>query len=131
MADENDSTNKSPEEEVSEIEIKDEEAIEFDDYDKETDEPIDYVIKTIEEEEEIKEDFLENRVNDTIYFLNGKSRLVVSTSLLIFIICILNFIAWNFTGLKTLEYVGMLLSILLLISCTLGIMISYNVYNIS
>jgi len=132
MADENDSTNKSPEEEVSEIEIKDEEAIEFDDYDKETDEPIDYVKKTIEdEEEEIKEDFLENLVNDTIYFLNGKSRLVVSTSLLIFIICILNFIAWNFTGLKTLEYVGMLLSILLLISCTLGIMISYNVYNIS
>ena len=69
MADENDSTNKSPEEEVSEIEIKDEEAIEFDDYDKETDEPIDYVKKTIEdEEEEIKEDFLENLVNDTIYF---------------------------------------------------------------
>ena len=73
---------------------------------------------------------IKRKIKDTIRYLDGKSRSVVISALIIFIISIFNFIAWNFTELEVLKYVGTALAIFLLTACGLGILISFNVHNI-
>ena len=75
---------------------------------------------------EEEEPFFKRNIKKTIEYLDGKSRKVVSGALIIFLISIVNFIAWNFTESTNLEYLGTFLSFLLLLSCAAGILISYN-----
>ena len=92
--------------------------------------PIDYTKKLGEEEvEEEEESALVQYINNCIVYLDGKSRKVVLWTLGIFLISTFNFIAWNFVEHEFLEYTGVFLSTLLLISVICGILISYNVYN--
>ena len=109
--------------------------IEFEDEDSKPELPMDYERKLgIEEEEEEELPFFEKKINEAIQYLDGKSRKVVMGSLIVFLISIINFIAWNFTETGSelsinLEYLGTFLSLILLLSCAAGILISYNVYT--
>ena len=124
-------------EEVSEVEdeIENVDKIEFEDEDSKPELPIDYERKLGDDDEEEEElPFLEKKIKETIEYLDGKSRKVVTGSLVVFLISIINFIAWNFTETGSelsinLEYLGTFLSFLLLLACAAGILISYNVYT--
>lgn len=117
--------NEEPADEITSIEN-----LEFEDEDSKTELPIGYERKLGEEEEdEIEEGFLKQNIRKTIEYLNGKSRNVVMATLFVFLISILNFIAWNFTEIETLKYLGTVLATVLLIACGIGILISFNVYN--
>ena len=105
------------------------ENLEFEDEDSKTELPIGYDRKLGEEEEEKEPAFLQRNIRKTIDYLNGKSRNVVIATLLVFLISIINFIVWNFTGIEILKYVGTVLAAILLIACGIGILISFNVYN--
>ena len=105
------------------------ENLEFEDEDSKTELPIGYDRKLGEEEEEKEPAFLQRNIRKTIDYLNGKSRNVVIATLLVFLISIINFIVWNFTGIDILKYVGTVLAAILLIACGIGILISFNVYN--
>ena len=105
------------------------ENLEFEDEDSKTELPIGYDRKLGEEEEEKEPAFLQRNIKKTIDYLNGKSRNVVIATLLVFLISIINFIVWNFTGIEILKYVGTVLAAILLIACGIGILISFNVYN--
>ena len=137
MNEETDSEEESIEEEVieetqetEEAEIENVENIEFEDEDSKPELPIDYEKKLgIEEVEEEEEPFFKRNIKKTIEYLDGKSRKVVTGTLIIFLISIVNFIAWNFTGSLNLEYLGTFLSFLLILACGAGILISYNVYT--
>ena len=137
MTEDTNSVEESIEEEVEEEELKDKtsvteniENIEFEDNDSKPELPIDYERKlSTEEEEEKEEPFFKRNIKKTIEYLDGKSRKVVSGALIVFLISIVNFIAWNFTESTNLEYLGTFLSFLLLLSCAAGILISYNVYT--
>ena len=134
MNEETDSEEESIEEEVveetEEAEIENVENIEFEDEDSKPELPIDYEKKLgIEEVEEEDEPFFKRNIKKTIEYLDGKSRKVVTGTLIIFLISIVNFIAWNFTGSLNLEYLGTFLSFLLILACGAGILISYNVYT--
>ena len=133
MAEETDSESDSKEEDIEESEGEDSEKIdtETEESDEEEEEsaPIDYTTKLgIEEEEEPKDPFIKRKVKNAINYLDGKSRSVVIGALIIFIISILNFIAWNFTEIEALKYVGTALAIFLLLACGLGVLISFNVH---
>ena len=70
------------------------ENIEFEDADSKPDLPIDYEKKLGEEdEEEIEEPFLKRNIKKTITYLDGKSLKVVSGTLILFSINIINFCA--------------------------------------
>ena len=135
MAEETDSESDSKEEDIDENEESmDEDSEEIDTETKESDEeeeesaPIDYTTKLgIEEEEEPKDPFIKRKIKNAINYLDGKSRTVVIGALLIFIA---NFIAWNFTEMEALKYVGTTLAIFLLTACGLGVLISFNVHNV-
>ena len=137
MTEDTNSVEESIEEEVEEEELEDStsnteniENIEFEDNDSKPELPIDYERKlSTEEEEEEEEPFFKRNIKKTIEYLDGKSRKVVSGALIVFLISIVNFIAWNFTESTNLEYLGTFLSFLLLLSCAAGILISYNVYT--
>jgi len=137
MTEDTNSVEESTEEEVEEEELEDGksnteniENIEFEDNDSKPELPIDYERKlSTEEEEEEEEPFFRRNIKKTIEYLDGKSRKVVSGALIVFLISIVNFIAWNFTESTNLEYLGTFLSFLLLLSCAAGILISYNVYT--
>jgi len=137
MNEETDSKEKSIEEEVieetqetEEAEIENVDNIEFEDDDSKPELPIDYEKKLgTEEVEEDEEPFFKRNIKKTIEYLDGKSRKVVTGTLIIFLISIINFIAWNFTGSLNLEYLGTFLSFLLILACGAGILISYNVYT--
>ena len=117
-------------EEESENDKTDVKNIEFEDNDSKPELPLGYERKlSTEEVEEEEEPFFKRNIKKTIEYLDGKSRKVVSGALIIFLISIVNFIAWNFTESITLEYLGTFLSFLLLLSCAAGILISYNVYT--
>ena len=106
------------------------ENLEFEDEDSKTELPIGYERKLGEEnDDEIEESFLQQNIRKTIEYLNGKSRNVVMATLFVFLISILNFIAWNFTEIESLKYLGTVLATVLLIACGIGILISFNVYN--
>jgi tetratricopeptide (TPR) repeat protein len=106
------------------------ENLEFEDEDSKTELPIGYERKLGEEnDDEIEESFLQLNIRRTIEYLNGKSRNVVMATLCVFLISILNFIAWNFTEIESLKYLGTVLATVLLIACGIGILISFNVYN--
>ena len=106
------------------------ENLEFEDEDSKTELPIGYERKLGEEnDDEIEESFLQQNIRRTIEYLNGKSRNVVMATLFVFLISILNFIAWNFTEIESLKYLGTVLATVLLIACGIGILISFNVYN--
>ena len=118
------------EEVIDEI-IENAENIEFEDEDSKPQLPIDYSKKlSPEEEEEEEEPFFARNINALIKYLDGKSRNVVIGTLVVFLISIINFIAWNVTNYTYLEYFGTVLSFVLLLGCALGVLISYNVYNI-
>ena len=70
------------------------------------------------------------KIKNTIDYLDGKSRTVVISTLVIFVLSIFNFIAWNFTEMEALKYVGTILAIFLLMAGGLGILISFNIHNI-
>ena len=111
-------------------EINSIENLEFEDEDSKTELPIGYERKLGEEnDDEIEESFLQQNIRRTIEYLNGKSRNVVMATLFVFLISILNFIAWNFTEIESLKYLGTVLATVLLIACGIGILISFNVYN--
>jgi len=134
MTEDTNSVEKSIEEEVIEEEPENNKSdvknIEFEDNDSKPELPIDYERKfNTEEVEEEEEPFFKRNIKKTIEYLDGKSRKVVSGALIIFLISIINFIAWNFTESTNLEYIGTFLSFLLLLSCAAGILISYNVYT--
>jgi len=137
MTEDTNSVEESIEEEVEVEELEDRtsnteniENIEFEDNDSKPELPIDYERKlSTEEEEEEEEPFFKRNIKKTIEYLDGKSRKVVSGALIVFLISIVNFIAWNFTESTNLEYLGTFLSFLLLLSCAAGILISYNVYT--
>ena len=134
MTEDTNSVEKSIEEEVIEEEPENDKSdvknIEFEDNDSKPELPIDYERKlSTEEEEEEEEPFFKRNIKKTIEYLDGKSRKVVSGALIVFLISIVNFIAWNFTESTNLEYLGTFLSFLLLLSCAAGILISYNVYT--
>ena len=82
-----------------------------------------------EEEEDEDEPTLKRTIGNLIIYLDGKSRTIVIGTLVIFIISIFNFIAWNFTELESLKYIGTTLALLMLIAVGSGILISFNVYN--
>jgi tetratricopeptide (TPR) repeat protein len=105
------------------------ENLEFEDEDSKAELPIGYERKLSEEEEEDEKTFLQKNIRKTIDYLNGKSRNVVIATLFVFLISIINFIAWNFTEIEILKYVGTVLAGILLIACGTGILISFNVYN--
>ncbi len=138
MAEKTDSESDSKEEEIDENEeSKGEDSEEIDTEPEESDEeeeesaPIDYTTKLgLEEEEEPKDPYIKRNIKNAINYLDGKSRSVVISALIIFIISIFNFIAWNFTEWETLKYVGTTLAIFLLIACGLGVLISFNVHNV-
>ncbi len=114
-------------EEESENDKTDVKNIEFEDNDSKPELPLGYERKlSTEEVEEEEEPFFKRNIKKTIEYLDGKSRKVVSGALIIFLISIVNFIAWNFTESTNLEYLGTFLSFLLLLSCAAGILISYN-----
>ena len=137
MTEDTNSVDESIEEESIEKEVENDDSelenienIEFEDSDSKPELPIDYERKlSTEEVEEEEEPFFKRNIKKTIEYLDGKSRKVVSGSLIIFLISIINFIAWNFTESTNLEYLGTFLSFLLLLSCAAGILISYNVYT--
>jgi tetratricopeptide (TPR) repeat protein len=137
MAEETKSSEESIEEEIVEENHEDDrnntenvENIEFEDADSNPDLPLDYEKKLgEEEEEEIKEPFVKRNIKKAITYLDGKSRKVVTGTLIIFSISIINFIAWNFTHWENLQYLGTFLSFILLLACAAGVLISYNVYN--
>ena len=137
MTEDTNSVEESIEEEVEVEELEDRtsnteniENIEFEDNDSKPELPIDYERKlSTEDEEEEEEPFFKRNIKKTIEYLDGKSRKVVSGALIVFLISIVNFIAWNFTESTNLEYLGTFLSFLLLLSCAAGILISYNVYT--
>ena len=138
MNEETNSAEKSMEEEVTETDsnvIENVDKIEFEDEDSKPELPIDYERKLSDYDEEEEElPFLEKKIKETIEYLDGKSRKVVTGSLVVFLISIINFIAWNFTETGSelsinLEYLGTFLSFLLLLACAAGILISYNVYT--
>ena len=83
----------------------------------------------IEEEEDEDEPALKRTIANLIIYLDGKSRTIVIGTLAIFIISIFNFIAWIFTELESLKYIGTALALLMLIAVGSGILISFNVYN--
>ena len=117
-------------EEESENDKTDVKNIEFEDNDSKPELPLGYERKlSTEEVEEEEEPFFKRNIKKTIEYLDGKSRKVVSGALIVFLISIVNFIAWNFTESTNLEYLGTFLSFLLLLSCAAGILISYNVYT--
>ena len=97
--------------------------------DDETSAPMDYNKKLETEEEIIEDSATVKALNSAINYLDGKSRLVVTWSLGIFLFSILNFIMWNFTSSTTLTYVGTILALGLLGGCLLGFLISYNVHS--
>ena len=136
MAEETDSESDSKEEGIDkneESEGEDSEEVETEESNGEEEEaaPIDYTPKLgIEEEKEPVNPFIERNIKNAINYLDGKSRSVVISALTIFIISIFNFIAWNFTELEALKYVGTILAIFLLMACGLGILISFNVHNV-
>ena len=116
--------------ELDESKIENTDKIEFEDEDSKPELPIDYERKLgTEEVEEEELPFFERNIKATIEYLDGKSRKVVTGTLIIFLISIINFIAWNFTESINLEYLGTILSFILLLSCAAGILISYNVYT--
>jgi len=93
--------------------------------------PIDYTKKLgIEEVDETEDPFIKRKIKNAIDYLDGKSRTVVISTLVIFIVSIFNFIAWNFTEMEVLKYVGTILAIFLLMAGGLGILISFNIHNI-
>ena len=136
MAEETDSESDSKEEGIDkneESEDEDSEEVETEESDGEEEEaaPIDYTTKLgIEEEDGPANPFIKRNIKNAIDYLDGKSRSVVIGALTIFIISIFNFIAWNFTELEALKYVGTTLAIFLLIACGLGVLISFNVHNV-
>ena len=138
MAEETDSESDSKEENIdeneeSEGEDSEEMVVEPEESDGEEEEsaPIDYTTKLgLEEEDEPVDPFIKRNIKNAINYLDGKSRSVVIGALTIFIISIFNFIAWNFTELEALKYVGTTLAIFLLIACGLGVLISFNVHNV-
>ncbi|RZD35676.1 MAG: hypothetical protein CXT75_07720 [Methanobacteriota archaeon] len=104
--------------------------IEFEDADSKPELPLDYEKKLgKEEEEEEEEPFVQRNIKKAITYLDGKSRRVVTGTLIVFSISIINFITWNFTHWENLQYLGTFLSFILLLACAAGILISYNVYN--
>ena len=114
MTEETKSSEESIEEEIVEEITEDDENntenvenIEFEDADSKPDLPLDYEKKLGEEdEEEIEEPFVKRNIKKTITYLDGKSRRVVSGTLILFAINIINFIAWNFTHWEELQYLG-------------------------
>ena len=136
MAEETDSESDSKEEGIDkneESEGEDSEEVETEESNGEEEEaaPIDYTPKLgIEKEKEPVNPFIERNIKNAINYLDGKSRSVVISALTIFIISIFNFIAWNFTELEALKYVGTILAIFLLMACGLGILISFNIHNV-
>ena len=136
MAEETDSESDSKEEDIDEnkeLEGEDSEEVEIEESDGEEEEtaPIDYTTKLgIEEEEKPVDPFIKGKIKNAINYLDGKSRTVVISALIIFIISILNFIAWNFTEMEALKYVGTTLAIFLLVGCGLGVLISFNVHAV-
>ncbi len=131
MAEETDSESDSKEEGIDKNEDSEEVGTEESDREEEEAAPIDYTTKLgIEEEEEPANPFIKRNIKNAINYLDGKSRSVVISTLTIFIISIFNFIAWNFTELEALKYVGTTLAIFLLIACGLGVLISFNVHNV-
>ena len=136
MAEETDSESDSKEEDIDkneESEDVDSEEVETEESDGEEEEaaPIDYTSKLgIEKEDEPANPFIKRNIKNAINYLDGKSRSVVISTLTIFIISIFNFIAWNFTELEALKYVGTALAIFLLMACGLGVLISFNVHNV-
>ena len=138
MAEETNPESDSQEEEITEkeeLENGDSEEIGTETEESEDDEPfsppIDYAKKLgVEEKEEPEDPFIKRVIKNAIENLDGKSRSVVISALVIFIVSILNFIAWNFTELEALKYLGTILAIFLLIACGLGVLISFNVYNV-
>ena len=137
MTEDTNSIEESIEEESIEEEVENDDSefenvgnIEFEDNDSKPELPIDYERKlSTEEIEEEEEPFFKRNIKKTIEYLDGKSRKVVSGALIVFLVSIVNFIAWNFTESTNLEYLGTFLSFLLLLSCAAGILISYNVYT--
>ena len=122
-----DENEESEGEDSKEIEVETEES----DGEEEEAAPIDYTTKLgIEEEDGPANPFIKRNIKNAIDYLDGKSRSVVISALIIFIISIFNFIAWNFTEWETLKYVGTTLAIFLLITCGLGVLISFNVHNV-
>lgn len=116
--------------ELDESKIENTDKIEFEDEDSKPELPIDYERKLgTEEVDEEELPFFERNIKATIEYLDGKSRKVVTGTLIIFFMSIINFIGWNFTESINLEYVGTFLSFILLLSCAAGILISYNVYT--
>ena len=116
--------------ELDESKIENTDKIEFEDEDSKPELPIDYERKLgTEEVEEEELPFFERNIKATIEYLDGKSRKVVTGTLIIFFMSIINFIGWNFTESINLEYLGTFLSFILLLSCAAGILISYNVYT--
>ena len=135
MTEESESIEESIKEEIDEegleiSNIKDVEKIEFEDDDSKPELPIDYKKKLSDEESEEEEiPFFQRKLLETIEYLDGKSRKVVTGSLFIFMLSIINFVTWNLTESVNLEYFGTFLSIILLLCCACGILISYNVYT--
>ena len=137
MTEETKSSEESIEEEIVEESPEDDknntenvENIEFEDADSKPDLPIDYEKKLgEEEEEEIEEPFVKRNIKKIITYLDGKSRRVVTGTLILFTINIINFITWNLTHWEELQYLGTFLSFTLLLACAAGVLISYNVYN--
>ena len=116
--------------ELDESKIENTDKIEFEDEDSKPELPIDYERKLgTEEVDEEELPFFERNIKATIEYLDGKSRKVVTGTLIIFFMSIINFIGWNFTESINLEYLGTFLSFILLLSCAAGILISYNVYT--
>ena len=116
--------------ELDESKIENTDKIEFEDEDSKPELPIEYERKLgTEEVEEEELPFFERNIKATIEYLDGKSRKVVTGTLIIFFMSIINFIGWNFTESINLEYLGTILSFILLLSCAAGILISYNVYT--
>ena len=116
--------------ELDESKIENTDKIEFEDEDSKPELPIDYERKLgTEEVDEEELPFFERNIKATIEYLDGKSRKVVTGTLIIFFMSIINFIGWNFTESINLEYVGTFLSFILLLSSAAGILISYNVYT--
>ena len=137
MTEETKSSEESIEEEIVEEITEDDknntenvENIEFEDADSNAELPLDYEKKLgKDEEEEIEEPFVKRNIKKAITYLDGKSRRVVTGTLIVFSISIINFITWNFTHWENLQYLGTFLSFILLLACAAGILISYNVYN--
>ena len=103
MTEETKSSEESIEEEIVEESPEDDknntenvENIEFEDADSKPDLPIDYEKKLgEEEEEEIEEPFVKRNIKKIITYLDGKSRRVVTGTLILFTINIINFIMRN------------------------------------